>query len=70
MKKIALFFYALLLLPVSSLMAQEAKVTEVLTSGNKITSVYVVLAIILAGILAYLLFQDKKIKKLEDRMKN
>ena len=70
MKKIALFFYALLLLPVPPLMAQEAKVTEVLTSGNKITSVYVVLAIILAGILAYLLFQDKKIKKLEDRMKN
>lgn len=70
MKKITLFIYALLLLPVSSLMAQEAKVTEILTSGNKITSVYVVLAIILAGILAYLFFQDKKIKKLEDRMKN
>lgn len=47
--------------------AQESNITETLTSENKLTSVNVVLMLILVGILVYLVIQDKKIKKLEDR---
>lgn len=60
--------YAMLLTVLGNLSAQENNVTEILTKENKLTAVNVVLLLILSGILIYLVIQDKKIKKLEDRI--
>lgn len=66
MKKLALLCIAVFSVVVN-VTAQENNVTETLTNQNKLTSVNVVLMLILVGILVYLVIQDKKIKKLEDR---
>ncbi len=67
MKKF-IVLYTMLLTMLGNLSAQENNVTEMLTRENKLTSVNVVLLLILSGILIYLVIQDKKIKKLEDRI--
>lgn len=67
MRKITLLYFAMFSVVVN-VTAQENNVTETLMSENKLTSVNVVLMLILVGILVYLFFQDKKIKKLEDRI--
>lgn len=67
MKKIITLYTGLLLL-MTNLLAQENNITKVLTNQNKLTSVNVVLLLILSGILIYLVIQDRKIKKLEDRI--
>lgn len=65
-KRLALLCIAVFFVVVN-VTAQESNITETLTSENKLTSVNVVLMLILVGILVYLVIQDKKIKKLEDR---
>lgn len=67
MRKITLLYFAMFSVVVN-VTAQENNVTETLMNENKLTSVNVVLMLILVGILVYLFFQDKKIKKLEDRI--
>lgn len=66
MRKIVTLCFTLFLM-FSTLSAQESNVTEILISQNKLTAVNVVLLVILVGILIYLVIQDRKIKKLEDR---
>lgn len=67
MRKVVTLCFTLFLM-FSTLSAQENNVTEILTSQNKLTAVNVVLLVILVGILIYLVIQDRKIKKLEDRI--
>lgn len=67
MKKLTLLLIAMFSVVVS-VTAQENNITETLTTQNKLMSVNVVLMLILVGILIYIVIQDKKIKKLEDRI--
>lgn len=62
----SMFFCGLLL----NAQAQTENVADRLAEGNKINSVIVVLAVILAGIIAYLFAQDRRISKLEKELKD
>ena len=67
MKKI-LAIYASIYLSFQSLFAEEQNVGDQLLNHNKLTTVHVVLSIILIGIILYLILQDRRLKKLEDRL--
>ena len=57
-----------MLFGMSSAMASENKVTDLLLSQNKLIAVNVILILILSGVIFYLIAQDRKIKKLEDQL--
>ncbi len=67
MKKISTTFLAIL---AAYFQVAAQDVGEILKNNNKLTSVHVILLIILTGIILFLIIQDKKIKKLEDRLNN
>jgi CcmD family protein len=50
-------------------LAGDQAVANALMEGNKINSVLVILSIILLGIIAFLIAQERKIKRLEDNTK-
>jgi hypothetical protein len=50
-------------------LAEDQAVANALMEGNKINSVLVILAIILLGIVAFLIAQERRIKRLEDEIK-
>lgn len=68
MKHIALFLIALVIN--SPLLIAQDMVKETLVGSNKMIAVIVVLAIILIGLGIFLFTLDKKIKRLEDEIKN
>jgi hypothetical protein len=49
--------------------AEDQVVANALMEGNKINSVLVILAIILLGIVAFLIAQERRIKRLEEEIK-
>lgn len=61
---ILFFFFAF------SAEASQTSLPEKLMEGNKITSVVVILTVILVGILAFVIVQDRKIKQLEEQIKD
>lgn len=52
------------------LSAQAVSVAENLNNNGKLNAVVVVLAIILVGIFGFLFYLERKIKKLEQEVKN
>jgi|TARA_B100001093_G_C26405017_1_gene832954 heme/copper-type cytochrome/quinol oxidase subunit 2 len=64
-----IFFTVLSLIFGQLLWAQEEPVTaELLNQSNKMIAVIAVLLIILLGITAFLIFMERKISRLEDKM--
>jgi CcmD family protein len=69
MKKVTKILLGLLLIINPTLFAQDAQMADTMRAEGKI---YVVLAIILViffGLIAYLAYTDRKISKLEKRLK-
>lgn len=58
-----------LLTSLTPIIAQGSEVEDLLKSNNKMTAVNVVLLIILFSVLIFLVFQERRIKKIEDRLK-
>lgn len=54
----------------SSVMASEDKVSNLLMSQNKLIAVNAILLLILSGIAFYLFSQDRKIKNIENQLKD
>ena len=54
----------------SSVMASEDKVSDLLMSQNKLIAVNAILLLILSGIVFYLFNQDRKIKNIENQLKD
>lgn len=50
-------------------MANDNQVVNLLLSNNKLIAVNAILLIILVGVFVFLFSQDKRIKKLEDKVK-
>jgi len=50
-------------------LAEDQAVANALMEGNKINSVLVILTIILLGIVAFLVAQERRIKRLEEDIK-
>jgi hypothetical protein len=55
---------------IRSAVAQESNMAEVMRSNGKIYVVVTVAAIVMMGILIYLVMIDRKIKMLENKLKN
>ena len=69
MKNRNIFLTVLSLIFGQLLWAQEESVTvELLNQSNKMIAVIAVLLIILLGITAFLIFMERKISRLEDKM--
>lgn len=68
MKKISISLIVLLT-SLTPIIAQGSEVEDLLKSNNKMTAVNVVLLIILFSVLIFLVFQERRIKKIEDRLK-
>jgi CcmD family protein len=60
---------ALLVLPFSLLLAQQAD-TDFMRSMGKMYVVVAVILVIFLGIVVYLVYLDRKLTKLEDQIKN
>ena len=50
--------------------AQDAEMADTMRSNGKIYVVITVISIVMSVLLIYLFFIDRKVKKLEDKMKN
>ena len=71
MKKLILFLVTLLILsPTQLVLAQKIAMADALRASGKIYVVVVVIGIILLGIFLYLMNIDRKIKRLEKRLKD
>jgi len=68
MKKISISLIVLLT-SLTPIIALGSEVEDLLKSNNKMTAVNVVLLIILFSVLIFLVFQERRIKKIEDRLK-
>jgi CcmD family protein len=51
------------------LKAQEVEMADTMRSEGKIYVVVAIVVIVLAGLIGYLFLLDRKVKKLEDRLK-
>jgi hypothetical protein len=69
MKKIAKILLGLLLLINPTLFAQDAQMADTMRSEGKIYVVVAIILVILFGLIAYLILTDRKISKLENRLK-
>ncbi len=71
MKKLINFFVFLLLtnLWATQAVAQEPEMADALRQDGKIWAVVAVITIVFIGIVAYLISIDRKISKLEDKLK-
>ena len=69
MKKIAKILLGLLLLLNPTLFAQDAQMADTMRSEGKIYVVVAIILVIFFGLIAYLVYTDRKISKLEKRLK-
>ena len=69
MKKIAKILLGLLLLLNPTLFAQDAQMADTMRSEGKIYVVVAIVLVIFFGLIAFLIFTDRKISKLEKRLK-
>jgi len=69
MKKVAKLLMGFLLLLNPSLFAQNAQMADTMRSEGKIYVVVAIILVIFFGLIAYLFYTDRKISKLEKRLK-
>jgi hypothetical protein len=69
MKKIVKILLGLLLLINPTLFAQDAQMADTMRSEGKIYVVVAVILVIFFGLIAYLILTDRKISRLENRLK-
>ncbi len=69
MKKVAKILLGLLLLINPTLFAQDAQMADTMRSEGKIYVVVAIMLVIFAGLIAFLIYTDRKISKLESRLK-
>jgi CcmD family protein len=69
MKKSIKILFGLLLIINPALFAQDAQMADAMRSEGKIYVVLAVVLIIFFGLIAYLIYTDRKISKLEKRLK-
>ena len=69
MKKTAKILLGLLLLCNPLLFAQDAQMADTMRSEGKIYVVVAIVLVILIGLIALVVFTDRKISKLEKRLK-
>jgi len=69
MKKVAKILLGLLLLITSTLFAQDAQMADTMRSEGKIYVVVAIMLVIFTGLIAFLIYTDRKISKLESRLK-
>jgi CcmD family protein len=67
LKLISVVLGALLSLPA---FAQEVEMADTMRSNGKIYVVVAIIVIILVGLIAYLALLDRKVRRLEKRLKN
>jgi CcmD family protein len=69
MRKIVKILLGLLLVINPTLFAQDAQMADTMRSEGKIYVVVAIILVIFFGLIAYLIFTDRKISKLENRLK-
>jgi CcmD family protein len=69
MNKITSILLCLILLITPTLFAQEAEMADTMRSEGKIYVVVAIILVIFLGLIAYLVYTDRKISKLEKRLK-
>ena len=69
MKKIAKILLGLMLVINPTLFAQDAEMADTMRSEGKIYVVVAIILVIFFGLIAYLIFTDRKISKLENKLK-
>ena len=69
MKKVAKLLLGFLLLLNPTLFAQDAQMADTMRSEGKIYVVVAIILVIFFGLIAYLFYTDRKISKLEKRLK-
>jgi CcmD family protein len=69
MKKVVNILLALMLIINPLLFAQDAEMADTMRSEGKIYVVVAIIVVIFAGLIAYLVYTDRKISKLEKRLK-
>jgi len=69
MKKITKILVGLLLLLNPTLFAQDAQMADIMRSEGKIYVVVGIILVIFFGLIAFLVYTDRKISKLEKRLK-
>ena len=69
MKKATKILLGLLLVLNQTLFAQDAQMADTMRSEGKIYVVVAIILVIFLGLISYLIFTDRKISKLEERLK-
>ena len=69
MKKTTKILLGLLLIINPTLFAQDAQMADTMRSEGKIYVVVAIILVIFSGLITFLIFTDRKISKLEERLK-
>lgn len=69
MKKVTKILLGLLLIVNPTLFAQDAQMADTMRSEGKIYVVVAIILVIFFGLIAFLIFTDRKISRLENRLK-
>jgi CcmD family protein len=69
MKKAVKILMGLLLIINPTLFAQDAQMADTMRAEGKIYVVVAIILVIFFGLIAYLVYTDRKISKLEERLK-
>lgn len=69
MKRIGNFIAAILVLTSNVQAQQQVEMADTMRSEGKIYVVVAIVLIVLTGLVAYLFMLDKRVKKIEDRLK-
>jgi len=69
MKKVSRILLGLLLIINPTLFAQDAQMADTMRSEGKIYVVVAIILVIFFGLITYLMLTDRKISKLEKRLK-
>jgi len=69
MKKIVKILLGLLFVINPTLFAQDAQMADTMRSEGKIYVVVAIILVIFFGLIAYLIYTDRKLSKLENRLK-
>ena len=69
MKKATRILLGLLLVINTTLFAQDAQMADTMRAEGKIYVVVAIILVIFLGLIAYLIYTDRKISKLEKRLK-
>ncbi|MCX7637466.1 MAG: CcmD family protein [Cyclobacteriaceae bacterium] len=69
MKKLRLTFLFVILTVLAAVAQTDVEMADRLRADGKIYVIVLIILIVLAGLFIYLFLMDRKIKKLEDRLK-